>query len=56
MSKVNKSKVIVDTKGRFVVLQAELSASEYSVLKLALKEYANGYGLSFLKRLNNAEK
>jgi hypothetical protein len=39
-----------------VVAQLVMTQNEYDVLKLALKHYANGYGLALLKRIEKAEQ
>lgn len=38
-----------------ITVYLRISNSEYEVMKLALKNYNNGYGLSLLRRLNKAE-
>jgi hypothetical protein len=51
----NKKKTAIIKFSSHVVVQAEMTKGEYSVLKLALKYYANSQGVNLLKRLERAE-
>lgn len=52
--KMPKSKVIIPEDG-LVTIHSIMSHQQYSVLKMSLKHYANGYGLDLLRSLEKAE-
>lgn len=45
---------IIKLRGK-VVAQIIATDDEFSVLKLALRKYGNGYGLDLLKKIKKAE-
>lgn len=51
MDKKKHTKIIKYNDSK-IIMQIELSEDELGVLKLALKQYNNGYGNSLLRRIN----